>query len=397
MPKRVLYVIPSWFTLDHQLNGQPSFLKEQGFDVEVLCEYDKRAAQAARREGVRLHFCNIESSVKLLKDLVAFYRIMRLIKRGNYDIVNSSTKKGGFLVGLAGRLAGVSHILYVVMGISKDRTGWLKGTAFPLIEKIICAMAHHVIFISESNMELFLTKRICPRNKAVMLGRGSANGIDTKRFQRTDQTIPLGYALREALCIPRDAYVMGFVGRLVREKGVRELSEAWKSVRADHDGVHLLFLGPVEVDPGLADCLKILRNDSQVHFAGFLPDPVAGYSAMDCLVLPSYQEGFGGVILEAGAMELPVVASRVVGCVDAVVHEQTGLLVEPKNSLALAEAMERVLTDTERARQWGQNGRKRCVELFQQERLWQQIADFYEELISDETVLKSKRPSNELD
>jgi glycosyltransferase involved in cell wall biosynthesis len=392
MQKRVLYIVPSWFTLHYSLRGQLSFLKKNGFDVEVLSESDPRAAHAAINEGVCYHSCNIETSVSPLNDLLSFYQIFWVIKRGNYDIIRSSTKKGSFFTGLAGRLAGVPNILYIVQGLSKDRTNKVILKTFPLIERIICAMAHYVVFISKSNMDLFIENRICRRQKALILGEGSFNGIDTTRFQRTEEATIRGYKLRDNLGIPINAFVMGFVGRLVREKGIVELTEAWKILRIKHHNAHLLLCGPPEIDPDLNDCLRILRIDPRVHFAGFVDDPTYVYAAIDSLVLPTYSEGFGNVLLEAGAMELPVIASRVNGCVDAIVHEQTGLLVEPKNPVALAQAMERVLINTEEARQWGRNGRNRCVELFQQEIIWRQIADFYEKLIANETLSKKHTP-----
>ena len=189
--------------------------------------------------------------------------------------------------------------------------------------------------------------------------------------------------IRERFLIPKDAYVFGFVGRLVAEKGIMELAEAWKSVKNDHPDSHLLIISPPEVGDSIQSVVEGLRQDHSVHFTGFMSDPVAGYGALDCLVLPSYSEGFGRVILEAGAMELPVIATKVMGCVDAVVHEQTGFLVEPRQKSELANAMSFLMNNRDIGRSWGKNARRRCISLFSQELVWGQYQHLYEKIIRD--------------
>ena len=235
--------------------------------------------------------------------------------------------------------------------------------------------------MSRSNLEIFSSKQICPQEKLVLIGGGSDNGVDVDHFCLSDPVRMEAVALRKAIDIPHDASVIGFVGRLDLAKGIRELSDAWEMVREKHDSVHLVILAPPEVDPALAMTLETLKKDERVHVLGFLKDPVVGYAVMNCLVLPSYAEGFPNVILEAGAMELPVIATRVAGCVDAVVEQQSGLLVEPRSAVALAKGIEELLEDPGKARQYGKNGRERCVRQFKRELIWQGYADLYDRLI----------------
>jgi glycosyltransferase involved in cell wall biosynthesis len=304
------------------------------------------------------------------------------MKAGRYDIVTCDTKKGGLLTCWAARLAGVPFALYIVRGLTSDKGGRARRLVFFNVERAICRGASRVLFMSESNLKICQEKRICAREKMVVFGGGSPNGIDTTHFRRSEALQRESVRFRERLGIPLAAFVFGYVGRLVREKGVPELADAWVAISAKYPGAHLLLIAPPEVGPRLEGQMELLRKSPNVHFAGFMEDPVVGYAAMDCLVMPSLGEGLPLVILEAGAMELPVIATRAPGCVDAMVHEKTGLLITPRDSVDLVTAMERVLMAPDGGREWGRNGRRRCEELFAQELIWQGYADLYERVLA---------------
>jgi glycosyltransferase involved in cell wall biosynthesis len=151
---------------------------------------------------------------------------------------------------------------------------------------------------------------------------------------------------------------------------------------AQQPPMHLLIGAPPEVEPEVRPAVERLRAQSRVHFAGYLPDPRPLYAAMDCLVLPSWEfaEGLGMVILEAAALERPAIASRVTGCVDALVHGQTGWLVESHHPDELEAAMRAVACEPDRARHWGRAARRWCVARFRREVVWEAYADLYTEL-----------------
>jgi glycosyltransferase involved in cell wall biosynthesis len=206
------------------------------------------------------------------------------------------------------------------------------------------------------------------------------NGIDTAHFSLSADVRADAARLRDRLGVePRDP-VVGFVGRLDRDKGIAALGDSWALLRRKYRRAHLLLLSPVERDPSLVDTLATLGQDRRVHLLGFMSDPRAAYAAMDCLVLPSYGEGFPNVVLEAAALERPTIATRVPGCVDAVVNEVTGLLVEPRSASALVAGLERFLTDPDSGRRWGRAARERSVAHFRQELIWTALAELYANL-----------------
>jgi glycosyltransferase involved in cell wall biosynthesis len=148
-------------------------------------------------------------------------------------------------------------------------------------------------------------------------------------------------------------------------------------VKLENPQLHMIIVAPPEVGAGTEAAIESLQSDNNVHFTGFMPDPVPAYAAMNCLVLPSYSEGFGCVLLEAACFELPAVATNVPGCTDAVVENHTGWLVEARDDKSLAEAMQRTYGEPDVARKLGENARIRAVAEFGQELIWSGYAELY--------------------
>jgi glycosyltransferase involved in cell wall biosynthesis len=220
---------------------------------------------------------------------------------------------------------------------------------------------------------------ICSAEKIEVLGEGSINGIDAAgRFDPARFPASARAEIRRDLRIPDTATVVGFVGRLTGEKGMRELHQAWLRLRAEHASLHLLLVGPEDsVTPLPAQMMEALRGDARVHLVGMDWNTAPLYAAMDILVLPTYREGFPVVLLEAASMALPIVATAVPGCIDAVVDGVTGLLVPAKDAEALYGAMERYVSDQALRRSHGDAARSRVLEHFPQERIWAELLKRY--------------------
>jgi glycosyltransferase involved in cell wall biosynthesis len=205
-----------------------------------------------------------------------------------------------------------------------------------------------------------IQERLVPAGKAKVLLNGG-HGLDTEGTFNPE-LLPPGASeeVRDRYGIPRDAAVLGFVGRLVRDKGFIELSQAWQVLRRDFPQLHLLVVGPVEDrDAVPANVIESLKSDPRAHLIGVNWDMPRLYAAMDVVCLPSYREGLPKVPLEAAAMERPVVATRIPGCVDAVQGGVTGALVEPRDPAALEQAIRRYLADRKLAQSHGKAGRAR--------------------------------------
>jgi glycosyltransferase involved in cell wall biosynthesis len=216
-----------------------------------------------------------------------------------------------------------------------------------------------------------------------MLGHGSIDGVEAHNtFNPARISMQSAQRVRARYQIPEDALVMGFVGRIARDKGVIELTESWQALRAEYPSLHLLVAGPFEShDPIPANVDATLRSDPRIHLAGMVRDMPSIYRSLDLLVVPTYREGFGMALLEAAAMELPVVATRIPGCVDAVRDGETGLLVPVRDAEALTAAIRIYLADPTLRRQHGVNGRRRALRDFGPEMLREALFHEYLRLL----------------
>jgi glycosyltransferase involved in cell wall biosynthesis len=233
-------------------------------------------------------------------------------------------------------------------------------------------LAKQVFCVSRSLRDAAVAEGLCLADKIQVILNGSGNGVDESSMR---------HALRARLDIPEDALVLGFVGRLVRDKGIREIAVAWQDLRREFVDSHLVIVGPIEPqDPVPERVLATLSADARVHMVGFAK-AVDYYSIMDVLMFPSYREGFPNVLLEAAAMRVPVVASRIAGCVDAVEDGVTGTLVACRSAEELANATRAYLRDASLRSAHGQAGRTRVLRDFSQMKLWDALHTEYVKLL----------------
>jgi len=362
------------------LRGQVGYMKKLGFEVEIASSPGPELDNFGREEHVGVHAISMERRIAPVKDLVSLYRLWRKIRRLNPEIVHSHTPKGGLLGMCAARLAGVPVCCYHLRGLPMMSAQGKKRELLRWTERLSCALADEVYCVSHSLRDVALAEKLCDAEKIRVLAGGSGNGVDslTTYNPNSADTASLN-KMRAALGIAPDALVIGYVGRLVQDKGIRELVEAWESIRSAIPKLHLLVIGPREAADAVPErTLEVLDTDPEVTWLDMVPSVAPYYGLMDLLVLPTYREGFPNVLLEAAAMEIPVVATRVAGCVDAVLDGVTGTLVSKENAAELADAMTAYLVSEELRDLHGKNARERVVKEFSQERIWQELAKRYE-------------------
>ena len=368
------------------LQGQIGYMKARGLEIMVVTSPGTYLRQFAAQEQIRFRAVEMTRKVTPFMDLLALFRLYRLFRRERPDIVHGSTPKAGLLSMLAASLAGVPVRVYTARGVVFEGFDGGLRSFLKRFEWVTCFFAHKIIAISRSVAELLIRERICPARKIRLIRNGSSNGVNAQRFKPLPAEVEKRNEFRRRYGIPEEARVIGFVGRIVRSKGIHELFEAWKILKEESSSLHLLIVGAMEgEEPADRRVLSQICLDPRVIVTGHLEDVVSAYGVMDLLVLPSHREGFGNVIIEAGAMEIPVVATRVTGCVDSVENGKTGILVPVKNAGALATAIRAYLCNGRMRRDHGKAARARVLQCFRPADIWAGIYRVYTDLVAEKT------------
>ena len=355
-------------------------LRKAGYEVHVSCSPGPRLP-ALEEEGYSVHRVPIARRVAPLSNAASLWRLFRLMRRERFDIVHVHTPVAAVLGRIAARLARIPCVVYTAHGFyfHERMPGW-KRRAIVLVERALGQWCTDLLLAqSAEDADTALRERIAAQERVVWIG----NGVDPQRFVRTPSD-----ALRADLGLPDEARVIGFVGRLVREKGVVELFEAMARVVARCPEARLLVVGDTlksdRDTKAVARLDRLIASErlaDVVRFTGFRDDTPDLLAIMDVFVLPSHREGMPRTILEAMAAGKPVVATNIRGSREEVIDGVTGLLVPVGDSEALAEAILRVLSDEALARRFGEAGRRRVREEFDEAAVLQRQIDAYRKLL----------------
>ena len=378
---RLCYITTHAMSAEFLMRGQLAFLREQGFDVTLIASPHESLLAIAQREGVTVFPIPMEREISPWRDLKALWQLCVALRKLRPQIVNAGTPKAGLLGNLAAWLCRVPVRIYTLRGLRLETaTGW-KGRLLNWTERLAAACAHQVIAVSHSLRDVYVARRLTRLSKTTVLRHGSSNGVNLERFQFSEWQWSQIRELRAKWNISADAPVIGFVGRMTRDKGIPELFSAFWRLLSEFPEARLLLVGEIEPgDPLPADLLRHLQSHPNVVLTGPMKEVALYYGLFDLLAFPSYREGFPNVPLEAAAAGLPVVGFKATGTIDAVVDGSTGTLVEIGDVTALASAIGRYLREPNTRKQHGEAGRRRAARDFRREDIWQALVDDYRRL-----------------
>jgi len=375
------------------INGQSSYMKERGFEIHAIASPSELLIQFGDREQITVHSVNMPRQITPLKDLYALFHLRQHLRQIRPQIIHAYSPKGGLLGMISAWLAGVPVRIYHIYGLPLMTAVGYKRSLLWLSEKISCLLANQVLCVSHSIREVAISENLCPQSKIKVLLKGGVTGVDAaNHFNKANLGTDVRFATRKQYDIPANALVVGFVGRIVRDKGLAELVGAWKILSSEFPNLHLLVVGPFEPqDPVPEDVEYTLKNDPRIHLTGRRSHISPLYTAMDIFALPTYREGLSTVILEAAAMELPVVATRIPGCIDAMQEGVTGSLVPPHDAKALADAIRTYLQNSKLRHQHGQAGRELILRDFLPEAMCKVIYQEYIRLLTKKRLLPAMK------
>ena len=358
--------------------GQIAYLKARGWEVVAVSSPGPGLDAFGTSEQIAVRGVPMRRRIAPMHDLASLARMIALMAKVRPDVVHSHTPKAGLLGTIGARLVG-SRAVVSLFGLPQMTRAGVERWVLDLTTRISCALAHRVWCDSASIAAYVVEHRLCAAHKVFVAANGSVNGVDAAgRFDPSKFDAAARAAIRQRCGIPDGAWVIGFVGRLAREKGLQELTSSWRALRDRYPDMHLLLVGQVDgADPILPADDRVLRADPRVHFAGHQPDTAPLFAAMDLFVMPSYREGFGVTNIEAAALALPVVSTRIPGCVDSVIDGTTGTLVPVHDVEALTAAIEHYHADPALRRAHGAAGRARVLADFQPQAVWEALAGEY--------------------
>jgi glycosyltransferase involved in cell wall biosynthesis len=374
-------------SLQYLLRGQPRYMSAF---FEVFCVSSgpvKDLEEVAKREGVKVQEVKMTRQITPFKDLKSVWKLYKLFKKEKPVIVHTHTPKAGIVGMLAANLAGVPIRLHTVAGLPLMEAQGLKRFVLDTVEKLTYSFATKVYPNSKGLEEFILSHRFTNKSKVKMIGNGSSNGIDTTFFNPSLYTKNSKQELRAQLGISKEDFVFVFVGRLVSDKGVNELVNAFKGLTSQlvNQSTHykLLLVGPLEteLDPLQDQTLNEIESNLTIITTGFQPDVRPYFAISNALVFPSYREGFPNVVMQAGAMGLPSIVTDINGCNEIIEDGKNGLIIPPKNTKALQEKMLRLVEDEQLYKHLASNSREMITSRYEQKLVWEALLEEYKRLL----------------
>jgi lipopolysaccharide/colanic/teichoic acid biosynthesis glycosyltransferase/glycosyltransferase involved in cell wall biosynthesis len=363
--------------------GTLKHLKRAGFDPIMLSSPGSNLFDVSAWERVASIAISMEREIAPIQDLASLWRLYRTIRRVRPTIVDASTPKAGLLTGVAAWLARVPCRVYTLRGLRLETTSGLRRAILWTAEWMACACAHRVVCVSPSLRTRAIGLNLVSPEKAKVLVKGSG-GVDAKRFSPANRGAVQSEGLRSRLGIPPGAMVLGYVGRFVKDKGIRQLIESFQQLRGIYPDLHLLLVGDFEPgDPVGPEVRRYIESERSIIRPGFVNDTAPYYPLMDVLALPTYREGFPGVPLEAQACGIPVVTTNATGAIDSIIDGVTGFLVPVGDTNSLTAAIGKLLTDPELRVRMGKAGRELMERDFHPEVIWDALIHLYRELMEE--------------
>ena len=336
--------------------------------------------------GVLMTAIPISRDPSPLRDFWCLLRLWWFFLWYRFDVVHASNPKAMLIGTLAAFFAFHPNRVITVRGrVYENAHGW-KRKIFVWLDRMTCFLANRIIVVSHSLKEAMLRDGIGTNDTLCVIAHGSSQGCDAEYFSREQVEQNLVVELRCQCNLTESAHavkrILLFAGRLRKDKGVVELVQAFTNISPKHPDWHLVLFGHGENASDIGDTTReLIRSHEKIYHFDWSSDLRIAYKAASIFSLPTWREGFPNTILEASAMQLPVVTTTAVGAVDSVIDGETGFLVPVNDAKQLAEKLQTLMSNSELRQTMGTNGRNRVLRDFQPQTIQSGLIRIYDNLI----------------
>ena len=377
--KKLVRITTVPLSLEKLLEDQPQYFA-QFYDVTLISSDQERLERLGKAQGVATHAIPLTRTISPFHDLRCLYQMVRFFKREKPDIVHTPTPKAGIIGMLAAYMARVPVKMHTVAGLPLMEAKGFKRRLLMAVEKITYRCADWVYPNAQGLLSFIEENQMCSFSKIKILGKGSSNGIDTAFFDPIQIPKVETNTLKANLEIAPQDFVFSFVGRLVGDKGVNELVEAFVLLSEQYPNIKLLLVGPEEkaLDPLNRETTQHISTHPSIISVGYHNDIRPYLAVSDCFVFPSYREGFPNVVLQAAAMEVPCIVSNINGCNEIIQDQKNGWWVPPKSVTPLVQTMEDALTNSVKRKAFKKQLRPQIIAHYGRQHFWKLLKKEYQ-------------------
>lgn len=367
-------------SLEKLLGGQMRFMKEQGFDVCMISSPGDNIDHLQNKESSKFLAVTMSRTISPFKDLVSLFKLTKLLYQLKPSIVHTHTPKAGLLGMMASWFIKVPIRLHTVAGLPLMEATGFRRQILEWAEWLTYRCAIKVYPNSKSMKEFIIRSKFCKPAKLKVIGNGSSNGIDTRFFKSTPTILLEAEKIKDEFSLTVDNFVFIFIGRLVKDKGIEELIQAFLLLNNIYPHIRLLLVGPFEhaLDPLSDNCLQAIADNTAILTPGFKTDVRPYLAVSQALVFPSYREGFPNVPMQAGCFELPCIVTDINGCNEIIENGKNGLIIPVKDAEAIKRAMEKMLIDKLLYLHLKANAREMIVDRYEQTHFWSLLLQEYQ-------------------
>lgn len=369
---KICYVTTLPVMLKNFIEKSAIYLIDKGsFDVCFICDetdgFDKQID--SRITYIPVH---IKRGISL-SAFQSIYSLYKVFKEQKFDLVQYCNTNAGVYASIAARLAGIQVRIYSQWGLDYPAFKGFKRLLWKTIEKIICSNSTNIQPDSKENLQICFRDKIYSADKGNVICNGSANGVDLQRFDISKKDEWKEY-IRKKYDISDSTFVFGYVGRLLKDKGINEMFDAFDSLHNIYQNTVLVIVGDKKIIQGISkEKIEDEMNKDSYIFVDYTTEVEKYIASFDCLLLPSYHEGFGNVIIESEALSVPVIASDIPGPREALKNQLTGLLVPCGDSAELFNAMKYIYEDDSIREEFGSEGHRYVSNMFEQSLVFEAI------------------------